>query len=851
MGVSSTDHTPSLVTHDSQHKLLEKEEHEPLLKYQRIGKHLKRFIQDDHCSCFAVHRHFVVLGTISGAVHVFDLHGAHIRRLHTHVKRVNDISIDTSGQNIATASDDGVVAINQGFKILHDDEKLERGTASGPSSVIAEETIVQYYNPVYSCQWQPITTMTNLKEKVYATGGIAGQVVVNKRGWIMQKEYTVHEGEGPIDCIRWNGHVIAWSNDWGVKVYDTKYDRKLAYVERPMNCPAFEFVRCHLMWEDPETLIIGWGDCIKMMKIQPCVEGDDLEKEEQPEPPQVSHRAEIVTVIHTDYFISGLSPWSNDAFVVLAYHPPKEEEDQDSSSFSSSSVMYPEIRLLSKTSGETLASDAVPIRGSGPRLRASDLRLISSHGQTTGLPVLYIMAPTDLILVRALDVDDQVSWALERRLYARAMSFVKPDDVVLRHHDMLHDVVRRYLHSLFAEERYAMTATELEALLGGSGSGSSSITNRIDVSEQKQEWERWIWIFAQQSQLSEIAHVVPTHEPRLDLNQYDMILHHLLHEAPRQLLEIIQKWPKPRLGDAIPNQESKDDDDDDDEYQVENQGDPNHYHRSSNVFEPLYNIQEWIERLETRVREEQLSKVENSSTKTNDDDRHYIMETLAELYKATEQYHEALALYLTLSTEGHKLYSTNHHHHPLVMMDDSETTHDHGYHPIFRMIIDEELWADVQDAQVLTLVFLMHQTLAIRMFVDYVEHFDIEMIVSQIQTYENHHEVLYAYLHDFFVHRMGTYNQEAFGPYHDLHVRLAAQVDPEELLPFVRTSDFVSFQQAYECCLAQDPPLWEAIIYLLGKMGNHRNALDIILNQLGNVEQAIEFVQVRYRLGFE
>lgn len=50
--------------------------------------------------------------------------------------------------------------------------------------------------------------------------------------------------------------------------------------------------------------------------------------------------------------------------------------------------------------------------------------------------------------------------------------------------------------------------------------------------------------------------------------------------------------------------------------------------------------------------------------------------------------------------------------------------------------------------------------------------------------------------------------------------------------------------QAYKYCSERTPPLWDAMIYILGRMGHHKKALDLILTQMRDINQAIQFVQV-------
>ena len=53
----------------------------------------------------------------------------------------------------------------------------------------------------------------------------------------------------------------------------------------------------------------------------------------------------------------------------------------------------------------------------------------------------------------------------------------------------------------------------------------------------------------------------------------------------------------------------------------------------------------------------------------------------------------------------------------------------------------------------------------------------------------------------------------------------------------------LSLCQAYSYCSEHSPPLWETMIYVLGRMGQHKKALDLILTQRRDINQAIEFVQ--------
>ena len=74
------------------------ESRQPLLKYQRLGQHIRTILSEDSASALALYHNFLVLGTYAGHVHLLTLSGTHTQRLHSHVQKVNDISIDATGK---------------------------------------------------------------------------------------------------------------------------------------------------------------------------------------------------------------------------------------------------------------------------------------------------------------------------------------------------------------------------------------------------------------------------------------------------------------------------------------------------------------------------------------------------------------------------------------------------------------------------------------------------------------------------------------------------------------------------------------------------------------------------------
>lgn len=91
---------------------IDSEDAQPYLKYQRLPIHPLEDRNDPHSNEVAVilksHPRFLVMGTKSGSIYILDPHGDVIKQWKPHETAVNDISIDDSGEYIATCSSDGI-----------------------------------------------------------------------------------------------------------------------------------------------------------------------------------------------------------------------------------------------------------------------------------------------------------------------------------------------------------------------------------------------------------------------------------------------------------------------------------------------------------------------------------------------------------------------------------------------------------------------------------------------------------------------------------------------------------------------------------------------------------------------
>jgi hypothetical protein len=100
-----------------------------------------------------------------------------------------------------------------------------------------------------------------------------------------------------------------------------------------------------------------------------------------------------------------------------------------------------------------------------------------------------------------------------------------------------------------------------------------------------------------------------------------------------------------------------------------------------------------------------------------------------------------------------------------------------------------------------------------------------------VKQLEERPEYLFKYLQAIF-----QKDQALAFPYSDRMIALGATYDPSQLLPLLRASNAYDLEKAYTICKEHD--FVPEMVFLLGRMGNNRQALMLIIERLGDVQAA-------------
>ncbi|CAJ2509633.1 Uu.00g146590.m01.CDS01 [Anthostomella pinea] len=277
------------------------------------------------------------------------------------------------------------------------------------------------------------STSTTTGTATAAASGWLGSIGIGANSG---KDTVLHSGEGNINTIKWSlsGRYVVWLNEHGIKIMRSKLHlesadaedawKRIGHIDRPQTDEWEEmagFWPGRVEWIDDEALqddeagradahtegtlspattklsqqarrthkeierlLVGWGEVIWIIHVHPGSKGFGKHVGEKS-----IGRAEIVKILRMDCIISGISLYTPNLLLVLAYCKPDEDEDED--------PQKPRPGKGHKAQPSTASSGSEPSGGRKRRRNAQrpELRLIDLNSQAE--------VHTDTLTVRSFE----------------------------------------------------------------------------------------------------------------------------------------------------------------------------------------------------------------------------------------------------------------------------------------------------------------------------------------------------------------------------------------------------------------------------------------------------------------
>lgn len=579
------------------------DEDEPTLEYRLLGAGVSSLLEEDVASCAAARENLFALGTKSGRVHVFSHAGdfcSRARRLSsaspldrapTHAAPVTGVAFDARGEHVASCAADGTVSVARlGRRRRPAREVLERGV----SVVFAGE---------HDCAALAVALdprETDAARRCVVVGLADGRLVVRTfaseppgaRGArdessgdfgdcssVRDSAKTIFEGrgEGPVRAVAWAGPCVAWANDRGVKIYDIAAQTPVAFIERPRGSPPPERYPPRLVWDGDATLLAGWADCVWVIAVSPRRDS-------------AARRAEVLEQFQTEYVVAGIAPHGEDELAILAFLETPERDERGAASEKETTstnrrvppASRPEMRVVRRRSAGAAETsrDALGVDGYAA-FRPEEYALVSpsrergfggatdARSESASPPRLaYLLAsPKALVAARARTRAERIAWFSSRNDFDAALELCDEDERFGGGDDAKTSKTSK-------TSRDAVVTAYVEHLLrecGGVGNPDVDVDAKREALEalcrlcprlfrgDAALWEKWLFRFARgaserdaRATLATIAPYVPTANPALRPEAYELILHAFLAfpEDHARFLATVKAWPGSLYGVA-------------------------------------------------------------------------------------------------------------------------------------------------------------------------------------------------------------------------------------------------------------------------------------------------------------
>ena len=590
------------------------DEDEPTLEYRLLGAGVSSLLEEDVASCAAAREDLFALGTKSGRVHVFSHAGdfcSRARRLSsscspldrareekTHAAPVTGVAFDARGEHVASCAADGTVSVARlGRRRRPARERSAADPDPGVSVVFAGE---------HDCAALAVALdprETDAARRCVVVGLADGRLVVRTfaseppgaRGARDESDFqsdfgdcssvrdsakTIFEsrGEGPVRAVAWAGPCVAWANDRGVKIYDIAAQTPVAFIERPRGSPPPERYPPRLCWDGDATLLAGWADCVWVIAVSPRRDS-------------AARRAEVLEQFQTEYVVAGIAPHGEDELAILAFLETPERDERGAASEKETTstnrrvppASRPEMRVVRRRSAGAAETsrDALGVDGYAA-FRPEEYALVSpsrdcgfggatdARSESASPPRLaYLLAsPKALVAARARTRAERIAWFSSRGDFDAALELCDEDErfgggddanTKTRSSKTSRDaVVTAYVEHLLRECGVSDADADADADVDAKREALCRLCPRLFRGDAAL-WEKWLFRFARgaserdaRALLATIAPYVPTANPALSPEAYELILHAFLAspEDHARFLATVKAWPGSLYGVA-------------------------------------------------------------------------------------------------------------------------------------------------------------------------------------------------------------------------------------------------------------------------------------------------------------
>ncbi|GJQ08777.1 hypothetical protein GpartN1_g568.t1 [Galdieria partita] len=168
----------------------------------------------------------IACGTLDGSIYLVDCSGSVlIKSLKCkHSNAVRDISLSEDNSVVVSiGKGDTIVCISFVFEERNSLQYNYSKSRLFKGAELSSVAVDPLFGRVSGSQLQR-----------FCFGTTDGELLLHTKSWLGGgSDAILHHGEGPIYCVRWQGDLIAWANNRGIRIFDVRFERGVCIVDPP------------------------------------------------------------------------------------------------------------------------------------------------------------------------------------------------------------------------------------------------------------------------------------------------------------------------------------------------------------------------------------------------------------------------------------------------------------------------------------------------------------------------------------------------------------------------------------------------------------------------------------------
>lgn len=364
------------------------------------------------------------------------------------------------------------------LSIFNDGQFFATGSMDGTiviGSILDEKDIIAYdfKRPIHAV----ILDRNFNKTRSFVSGGMSGKVIYSSKNWLGQRsDLVLDENNGPIVSITTVDDIILWINDKGISIYHVVSRQVIKVIDKPEISPRSDLYWPRVHFPETDRILIGWANHIWLLRIAIRTQADKVSDNGSsnmsrilPSAASISFRAiqekkvEIEHVFKLDSLIAGISSYKDDYWMVLAFDEPNETITDES--------LSSEVEL-NKTLNEhypdlklinSLTGEVDFEEEIGLRnvqgLGLNDYNLSIHIGDD--VTRYFIVSAKDAVIAQEVQLSDQLDWFMEHEKYSEAYDI---SEHILTPNQRL-NIGIQYVDSLIAANQWDRASEFLKKIL--------------------------------------------------------------------------------------------------------------------------------------------------------------------------------------------------------------------------------------------------------------------------------------------------------------------------------------------------------------------------------------------------